>query len=178
MDANHINEQDNASNSERSLSDYGKQSMQGFPISTDRSVGDAKKHQEWKDKGIRMVPVADLPDPAEFDPSEPGAVFSEKDFHKTTKQEMEEEFIRLEAMKPYIESGEGANPDFWKRIDQKQGLDSQNGYHRVYEAFYGNSAIKVSRDGSEYEINNGHHRIWVAKRIGIEELPVQLKVKE
>jgi hypothetical protein len=173
-----VNDRDHISDAERLLSDRGKQSIQGFSSPTDPSVVDAQKHQEWKDKGIQMVSVADLPDPADFDPSEPGAVFSEKDFHKTSKQEMEEGLIKLEAMKPYIESGEGANPDFWKGIDQKHGLDSQNGYRRVYKAFYGDSAIKVGWNGSEYEIDNGHHRIWVAKRIGIKELPVRLKVSE
>ncbi len=173
-----VRESDSIKDPGKSLSDRGKQSMQGIAAPAERPIGEVGKHREWKDKGIQMIPVANLPDPADFAPSEPGRVSSAEDFNKTSMQEMKEGLIKFEAMKPYIQNGEGANPDFWKKIDQKQGLDHRHGYQRVYETFYGDSAIKVSKDGDRYEIENGNHRIWLAKRMGIGELPARLKVKE
>ena len=77
-------------------------------------------------------------------------------------------------MQPVIESGEGDNSDYWAAVDQKARLDYAHGDQRIYEAFYGQDAIRVTWDGSRYDIINGRHRIWLAKHAGLETLPVHL----
>jgi hypothetical protein len=81
---------------------------------------------------------------------------------------------QLEGMKSAIESGEGRSSDYWADMDRKYGLDYENGYQRVYDAFYGQSAIRLTKDGTEYDIVNGRHRIAVAKEMGIDTLPARV----
>ena len=84
---------------------------------------------------------------------------------------------RLQEMQPLIEEGTGANSDYWRAIDTERGLDYADGYQRVHEAFYGNDAIKVTVDGTNYDIINGRHRIWLAQKMGIDYLPMQVTEK-
>ena len=44
---------------------------------------------------------------------------------------------KLQKMLPAIQSGEGANPEYWRSMDDKLGLTHPKGYQRVYDAFYG-----------------------------------------
>ncbi len=81
---------------------------------------------------------------------------------------------RLEEMKPVIANGEGANSDYWAKHDRQQGLDYEHGYQRVYEAFYGNDAVRLNKDGDRYDIVNGRHRVWLAKRMDIGALPARV----
>ncbi len=121
------------------------------------------------DKGIRFVNVADLPDPSDISGSE--------DFKKVPESEMRSGLMKLQEMRPLIENGTGASADYWADYDRKQGLDFANGYQRVYEAFYGDDFIRLNKHGDSYSIDNGRHRIWLAKRMGISQLPMQIVEK-
>ena len=120
----------------------------------------------WTDLGIKFVNVADLQD------SE--GVSGEKDFRKISESDMRSGIERLQKMKPVIESGAGANADYWADYDKKHGLDFSGGYQRVYEAFYGPDCIKVNKDKDTYDIDNGRHRIWLAKQMGVKQLPMKV----
>ena len=81
---------------------------------------------------------------------------------------------RLDEMLPMIKSGEGKDGDYWSDLDRVKGLDYQTGYRSVFDAFYGDDAIRVTFDKSNYDIVNGQHRIWLAKQMGIDSLPIRL----
>jgi hypothetical protein len=120
----------------------------------------------WIDEGVRFVNVADLP--------EPEGISGATDFKKITEPEMRAGIEKLQEMRPAIESGLGASSDYWADYDRRRGLDFADGYQRVYEAFYGDDCIKVNNDGGAYDIDNGRHRIWLAKRMGVEQLPMRI----
>lgn len=123
----------------------------------------------WEDRGIQTVRLADLPEPA--------GIASEDDFDRWPADEMRHGLERLQEMLPAIESGEGRDSDYWAAVDRARGFGraGPNSYQRIYEVFYGQRAAKVLWNGSSYEIEHGHHRIWLAKRMGLESLPVHLK---
>jgi exonuclease VII small subunit len=120
----------------------------------------------WVDAGIQFVNVADLPDP--------DGISGGDDFRKTTEAEMRSGISKLQEMRPLIESGVGASSDYWADYDKSRGLDFAGGYQRVYDAFYGIDCVKVNKDQNSYDIDNGRHRIWLAKRMGVEQLPVRI----
>lgn len=134
-----------------------------------KDVGSASTRdgsQEWVDRGVLDVPVADLPNPDGIEGS--------TDFHKLSAPEMKAGLARLEEMKPAIASGKGASSDYWAEHDRQHGLDYAHGYQRVYEAFYGNDAIRLTNDGKQYDIVNGRHRVWLAKRMDVKDLPARV----
>lgn len=77
-------------------------------------------------------------------------------------------------MKLTIDAGVGKNSDYWSMHDYKKGLDYPNGYLRVYEAFYGNDAIRLENFNNQWNIINGRHRIWMAKQMGIKIVPANV----
>jgi hypothetical protein len=88
--------------------------------------------------------------------------------------EMREGLNRLERMKPLIDSGAGASSDYWREFDQTQSLDYEHGYQRIYESFYGNDAIRLNKDGDQWDIVNGRHRIFLAQEMGIKTVPAHV----
>lgn len=120
----------------------------------------------WVDEGVRFVSVADLPEPA--------GVSGGADFRKISEPEMRAGIEKLQEMRPVIESGLGASSDYWADYDRRRGMEYAGGYQRVYEAFYGDDCIKVNDDGGSYDIDNGRHRIWLAKRMGVGQLPMRV----
>lgn len=127
---------------------------------------ESSKQVEWVDEGIHDVPVASLP--------EPEGIAGEDDFQKITAEEMRAGIERLQEMKPAIESGEGANSDYWAEVDAANGLSYSEGYRRVYDAFYGHDAIRIVDNNGELDIVNGRHRIWLAEEMGIETIPARI----
>jgi hypothetical protein len=49
---------------------------------------------------------------------------------------------------------------------------------KIYEAFYGDSHIRIVKDGNNYSISNGRHRVWLAKKMGIHSLPASVVEKQ
>lgn len=127
---------------------------------------EADQPSEWVDQGVRDVPVADLPNPE--------GIHNAGDFVKVSEDDMRAGLQRLQEMRPTIESGVGASSDYWADVDKQQGMDYAHGYRRIYDAFYGQDAIRLCKDGDRYSIDNGRHRIWLAKQMGIASLPARV----
>ncbi|MDP9310388.1 MAG: hypothetical protein M3R24_05780 [Chloroflexota bacterium] len=125
---------------------------------------------EWVDKGIKDVALADLP--------QPEGVSNESDYQKVSKAEMRAGLERLQEMRPTIEGGDGASSDYWAQIDQQQELDYANGHQKIYDAFYGQDSIRLNKDGDDYNIINGRHRIALGKEMGIDTLPARVIERE
>lgn len=143
----------------RPLSPTGKKAMQG-------ELADSPASGDWVDRGIQDVPVASLP--------EPGGVEDASDFEKVSPEEMQVGLARLQEMKPVIDSGEGANTDYWREFDRQRGLAYPDGYQKVYESFYGQDAIRLNKDGNQYDIVNGRHRIFMARQMGMDTVPARV----
>jgi hypothetical protein len=125
-----------------------------------------KPGEDWKDSNIQMINVKDIPNPDEIKDGE--------DFKKVSIEDMKAGIQRWQEMRSTIDSGAGNSSDYWSGIDQKRGLDYSSGYQRVYDAFYGQDAIRVVKNGNNYDIINGRHRIWLVKQMGIDQIPIHL----
>lgn len=100
-------------------------------------------------------------------------VQSEEDFKKVSKAEMLEGFEKLQSVvRPAVEKG--ANADYFSQMDEERGLDYPNGYRKIYDAFYGNDAIRLDKVGDTYTVTNGYHRLAVAKELGLETIPARV----
>lgn len=130
------------------------------------AVSTAATGSRWVDSGIRGINPMHLPDPED--------ISGPDDFRKVSEEDMRSGLERLQEMRPVIESGVGASSDYWADYDRAHGLDYEHGYQRVYEAFFGNDAIRVNWDGTNYDIINGRHRLWLARRMGMDWLPVRV----
>lgn len=125
------------------------------------------QENEWVDAGIKGIRVADV------DARELEHVQDPSDFHKTRHDEMVDGFEKLdEVVDPALERG--ADSDYFRELDQRQGLDYEHGYQRVYEAFYGDSSVRVEKDGDVYRVINGAHRLSVARELGRETVPARV----
>jgi hypothetical protein len=148
-----------------------ERSEQTEQVETDQLNDTAAQAPEQLNQGewvtsMRDVSVADLPDIKD--------IHSKEDFRDVSEETMRTGIARLQEMKPLIESGEGANSDYWYNIDQQRGLGPTDGYQSVYSAFYGNDRIHLVKDNDQYDISNGLHRIWVAKQMNIDTLPAEV----
>lgn len=131
-----------------------------------QSTKDTPREEEWVDRGIQDVPVnqVDLSDSSVENPD---------DFSKVSHSEMVEGFIKLQrVVRPSVE--QGADGDYFSRMDQEQGLDYQHGYQRVYDAFYGDSAIRLGKVDDNYDVTNGYHRLAVARELGFKTVPARV----
>ena len=122
--------------------------------------------QEWVDREIQIINVNDLPVPEGVD--------SDEDFKKVPMEDVRAGIQRWQEMRYIIDKGIDNNSDYWAKLDQESGLEYSNGYQKIYDAFYGSDAIRVEKDGNDFSIINGRHRIWMAKQMGITQLPVHL----
>lgn len=133
--------------------------------STSRVATIADKHSIQND--VRSIPVdsihiADLEH-----------VKGPEDFHKVSYEEMVEGFRKLQTVvQPAVAKGLGV--DYFHELDKKLSLDYQHGYQRIYEAFYGDSAIRLEKIGNRYHVINGAHRLWVARQLQIENIPARV----
>jgi exonuclease VII small subunit len=145
-----------------SVAGSGRGSADGRSV----SVVEARR-STWIAGGIKFVNVADLPDPED--------ISGPADFKKATVTEIRSGIEKLQEMKPLIESGVGATSDYWAEYDKERKLEYAEGYKKVYEVFYGNDCIKVNKDQNSYDVDSGRHRIWVAKQMGVEQLPMRVQ---
>ncbi|GAK60502.1 hypothetical protein U27_00399 [Candidatus Vecturithrix granuli] len=124
----------------------------------------------WVEKGIRNTPIKNILKQIDFNQSH---VKETKDFGKVAHVTMLEGFRKLrEVVLSAVE--QGADGDYFAKLDQEQGLPYEHGYERVYDAFYGDDAIRVNKMGEKYDVINGYHRLFVAKELGLETLPIQI----
>ena len=122
--------------------------------------------QDWIDRNIQVINVNELPNPDE--------IKTEEDFKKVSLEDMKAGILRWQEMRSTIDSGTGNSSEYWSRIDQTRGFDYSGGYQKIYDSFYGQDAIRVEKIGNDYSIINGRHRIWAAKQMGIDQLPIHL----
>lgn len=118
----------------------------------------------WVEVHSTINPI-DLPDPVEIE---------NEGFNKVPEDVMRQGLERLQEMRPLIESGVGANREYWEEYDRMHGFVSPNSYAQIWDVFYGTDEIRVERDGSNYTINSGRHRIYLARRMGIDWLPARI----
>lgn len=151
----------------RQVARVGKVPTESLPMR--KSAGTAAE-KVWIDRGIQRVRVSKLPKTAE--------IHGTGDFVKGSATEMAVGLKKLRDMEPVITRGEGASSRYWAEIDRRAGLDYAGGKQRIYDAFYGQTAIRVEKSGETYVVTNGNHRLWLARKMGIAELPVRVIEKK
>ena len=101
-------------------------------------------------------------------------VHGPNDFHKVSYDDMVEGFRKLQhVVRPAVE--QGADGEYFSRLDAEQGLENAQGYRHIYESFYGDSAIRLDALGDRYIVVNGYHRLYVAGDLGIETVPAHIE---
>jgi hypothetical protein len=121
---------------------------------------------KWAEAPVQSVEVSMLP---EIDD-----IHGPEDFQKVSVKEMEAGFEKLKEIMPMVELGAGTSSEFWRQKDQELGFVYENGYQKIYEVFYGSGAIKVAKYNNNYDIISGRHRIWLARKLGINTLPIKI----
>lgn len=110
-------------------------------------------------------------------PKELAELPSDERYEKTSKAEIERGFfvLRNEILPTLQKLGKQADSDYFRAVDEKAGSLHEQGVLRVYEAFFGNDAIKLDRslDGQHYDIINGSHRVKVALEQGWTHIPAR-----
>jgi hypothetical protein len=130
--------------------------------------------------GIESVEVSRLPSTPD--------VRGPQDFKGNTPEErqahyesLKADMLRHEEMRPFIEQGYG--PDTWEQWDQQKQIGNyslaghERGYSDAYRAYYDKSnCITVSEaNGQCNEIINGRHRIFIARELNIQKLPMYVQ---
>jgi hypothetical protein len=123
---------------------------------------------EWVDRGIIDVPVGDLPD---LD-----GVNSPDDFdHHISWEDAAEATKQLPEIQKQV--NEGKTGDNFSAEDQAMGKEYVDGKHRLYDLYYGSDPVRLDKDGDEYVIVSGRHRIFAAKYLGVETIPANVNEK-
>jgi hypothetical protein len=103
-------------------------------------------------------------------------VTSSQDFEKASYQAIRTGLTRLEeVIIPAVRAGGGL--DRMRELDERAGLaDHPASYVRVYQAFFGDSSIVLARgDDGRLTVTNGYHRIWAARKAGVDALPARIR---
>ncbi|VVJ18946.1 Uncharacterised protein [Amycolatopsis camponoti] len=103
------------------------------------------------------------------------SVRSAADFQKVSMRVMRDGLLRLQTeIIPAVRGGEGL--EAMRERDVRTGLGgAPASYVRVYEAFFGDTSVKLSRSADgRYTVRNGYHRIWLAKQAGLDVLPADV----
>ncbi|HWJ84592.1 MAG TPA: hypothetical protein VNR62_04140 [Cellulomonas sp.] len=117
--------------------------------------------------GVFMVPLS-LVDDADTRVQGPGE-FSEY-YTPAALEWAHEAFISVIA--PGIAAG--ATIDTFRDLDQAENRMGTRSYAMTYQGFLGTDAIVLSPAGAGLEVNNGYHRIWVARRMGLTSVPARV----
>jgi hypothetical protein len=119
--------------------------------------------------GGRGHVVVDL---ADIDVSD-SSVTGPAGFQHIPFEEMRDGLVLLErVVLPEVRAGAGI-----ERMRELDLLAGRTGLHvRVYEAFFGDTCVTLSSGpGGTLTVINGYHRIWLAGRLGIDQLPVRIR---
>lgn len=120
---------------------------------------------EWVDRGIQDVPVADLP--------QPDGITVENFDHHITHQDAVRALEKFEKMRPLL--AQGYKSEDFAALDRANGLEYADGQQRIHDLFFGSDPVYVNKDGANYDIISGRHRVFVAKELGIETIPARVK---
>ncbi|GIK71670.1 MAG: hypothetical protein BroJett021_06580 [Chloroflexota bacterium] len=99
-------------------------------------------------------------------------VHSAADFHKVSRDEMIEGLTKLRLVQQWIE--QGATDQMLRDFDAQHGLSGAQGYHNIYQVFYGDNAIALEQVGDGYRVINGYHRLAVAQELGWTMIPARV----
>lgn len=125
---------------------------------------DNVEQTEWgNSSNFLLVDLNSLPNPD---------LEERSDFHKVSLDDMKSGVEKLETILPLILDGEGFDSQYWSERDKHEGLEYSQGYQVVFDAFFGQDPIYIDTSGDNINIINGRHRIWVAKQLGLESIPV------
>lgn len=140
--------------------------LKGEPASPP-SGGSRRGWSSWGNTGIQIVDL-DRIDLSDSSVAETG------DFHKVSAQEMQEGLRKLQdVVMPAV--AQGADGDYFSRLDAAQGLDYAHGYRRIYDAFYGQNCICLDQVGDRYQVVNGYHRLFLTRQMGIQALAARVR---
>jgi len=101
------------------------------------------------------------------------------EFRKVDKRSMEEGLKKLpeviKLLQDRLEETFAENGAYFFSLDQQAGVSYPSGLLRVYETFFGSEPIRLSRfkGAPQWTVENGRHRILVAKELGWKALPAQ-----
>jgi hypothetical protein len=96
-------------------------------------------------------------------------------FRHVPMAQMREGLLLLEkVVLPEVRAGAGR--DRMRELDGRTGLAGSPVSHlRIYEAFFGDTAVRLSVGPTgALVVTNGYHRIWLAGRLGIDQLPARV----
>jgi hypothetical protein len=64
--------------------------------------------------------------------------------------------------------------NYWRKHDQSKGLEysGSHSWARTFNTFYGPFIIMIEKYQDQYRVASGMHRVWLAKKMGFEKLPV------
>jgi len=68
----------------------------------------------------------------------------------------------------------GLTLDDFRARDQREGRTGTRSYADTYSGFFGNDAIKLDPKGQMFDAGNGHHRLWVARQMGLDSVPAKV----
>jgi len=119
--------------------------------------------------GFRWIPLDEIE--VEYVP--------ESAFHKVNSNTMHEGLARLgevlECLQERLTEPFTDNSVYFMRLDRRAGRTYEAGLQRVYEAFFGHDRIRLSRikGSTRWTIDNGRHRIQVARALGWQAIPAE-----
>lgn len=96
------------------------------------------------------------------------------DFKKVAPDQMKDGFHKLQSIVlPAV--AQGADDDYFARLDASQGLENANGYSHIYHVFFSDpDSIRLSNMNGRLTVVNGFHRIYIAQQLGITHLPARV----
>lgn len=68
----------------------------------------------------------------------------------------------------------GGTFDGLRDRDQREGRVGVRSFADTYSGFLGGDAIHLERHGDRFTVNNGYHRIWVARQLGLDHIPARV----
>ena len=123
--------------------------------------------------GYNWVPISEIDTAGEL-----AELQSAEAFEKVPYGEMRRGFDALakEILPAISNNTNPATPDLFASRDSMAGVTYEHGLQRVYEAFFGDDPIYLSRRGSgKFSVTNGRHRIKVAVDVGWSAVPAKTR---
>lgn len=117
--------------------------------------------------GFRWIAVAEVDSPRLDDAA----------FHKVAPGEVERGYRELAGriVPALARTGPDEVRDELARLDAAEGRGGADGIEKVYDAFFGDDAIYLSRRAGDarWTVTNGQHRLEIARRLGITHVPAR-----
>jgi hypothetical protein len=87
------------------------------------------------------------------------------------------ESLRNKVLPAISANGTTANSEYFRHLDEQDGIEHQYGSQVVYDAFFGHDRVVVEKelDNPQYNITNGKHRIKIALDLGWPGVPAEIR---